>query len=74
MVELRRATALAVDRWEVGPVGEAVRVLAWLGPDKGRGSAEGLEAEDAARRLRRLVAAPQLPTWLTRQRGKAAYG
>lgn len=74
VVELRHAP-----RWQLTlgsrPAGEAVRALAWLGPDK---------AEEALKALKRkmppgvfgelVAAAPQLPTWLARSVGKAAYG
>lgn len=73
VVELRHAP-----RWQLTlgsrPAGEAVRALAWLGPDK---------AEEALKALKRkmppgvfgelVAAAPQLPTWLARSLGKAAY-
>lgn len=74
VVELRHAP-----RWQLTlggrPSGEAVRALAWLGPDK---------AEEALKTLKRkmppgvfgelVAAAPQLPTWLAQSVGKAAYG
>jgi hypothetical protein len=74
VVELRHAP-----RWQLTlgsrPAGEAVRALAWLGPDK---------AEEALKALKRkmppgvfgelVAAAPQFPTWLARSVGKAAYG
>lgn len=74
VVELRHAP-----RWQLTlgsrPAGEAVRALAWLGPEK---------AEEALMTLKRkmppgvfgelVAAAPQLPTWLARSVGKAAYG
>lgn len=74
IVELRHAP-----RWQLAlagrPAGEAVRALAWLGPEK---------AEGALRRLKRVMppghfgelvaAAPRFPTWLARSVGKVAYG
>ncbi|MCA3578496.1 MAG: hypothetical protein IOD08_14580, partial [Bradyrhizobium sp.] len=74
VVELRHAP-----RWQLAlanrPAGEAVRALAWLGPEK---------AETALKMLKRkmppgvfgelVAAAPQLPTWLAQSVGKAAYG
>jgi hypothetical protein len=73
VVELRHAP-----RWQLAlanrPAGEAVRALAWPGPDK---------AETALTALKRkmppgvfgelVVAAPQLLTWLARSVGKVAY-
>lgn len=74
VVELQHAP-----RWQLAlanrPAGEAVRALAWVGPEK---------AEAALRTLKRkmqpgvfeelVIAAPQLPTWLARSVGRVAYG
>lgn len=73
-VELRHAP-----RWQLTmphrTAGQAVRALAWLGPD---------HAESALRTLKKrlpdmafgelVAAAPQFPTWLARSVGKVAYG
>lgn len=73
VVELRHAP-----RWQLTlaarPAGEAVRALAWLGPE---------QAEPALKKLKRTLppstfeelvsAAPQLPTWLAQSVGKVAY-
>lgn len=73
VVELRHAP-----RWQLAlahrPAGEAVRALAWLGPEK---------AENALKTLKRdmppdvfgelLAVVPQLPTWLARSVGRIAY-
>ena len=52
VVELRHAP-----RWQLAPAnrpaGQAVRALACLGPEKGGCRAENIEAEDAARCVRR---------------------
>ena len=74
VVELRHAP-----RWQLAlanrPAGDAVRALAWLGPEK---------AETALRTLKRkmppasfdelVAAAPQFPTWLAQSVGRVAYG
>ena len=74
VVELRHAP-----RWQLTlgsrPAGEAVRALAWLGPDK---------AEEALKALKRkmppgvfgegVAVAPQFPTWLARVIGKLVHG
>lgn len=74
LVELRHAP-----RWQLTladrPAGQAVRALAWLGPE---------QAESALRTLKRklppaafgelVAAAPQFPTWLARSVGRAAHG
>ena len=74
VVELRHAP-----RWQLAlasrPTGEAVRALAWLGPE---------QAEPALKKLKRTLppttfeelvsAAPQFPTWLAQSVGKVACG
>jgi hypothetical protein len=74
VLELRHAP-----RWQLSmahePAGEAIRALAWLGPER---------AEAALVTLRRtlppavfgalVAAAPRLPNWLARSVGKAALG
>lgn len=74
VVELRHAP-----RWQLAlanrPAGDAVRALAWLGPEKAETALQDIEAKAAAQRLWRVVAAaPRLPTWLAQSVGKAAYG
>ncbi|MGT2441028.1 DUF6088 family protein (plasmid) [Bradyrhizobium betae] len=73
-VELRHAP-----RWQLAlahkPAGEAVRALAWLGPDKADAALETLKRKLPPTAFGELVAAaPQLPTWLARSVGKAAHG
>ena len=74
VVELRHAP-----RWQLAladkPAGEAVRALAWLGPE---------QAEPALKKLKRtlppsafeelVAAAAQFPTWLAQSVGKVAHG
>jgi hypothetical protein len=74
VVELRHAP-----RWQLAlanrPAGEAVRALAWLGPEKAEAALKTLKRKMPPRVFGELVAvAPQLPTWLARSVGKAAYG
>jgi len=74
VVELRHAP-----RWQLTlgkrPAGEAVRALAWLGPEKAEGALKTLKRKMPPSAFGELVAAaPQLPTWLARSVGKAAYG
>jgi hypothetical protein len=74
VVELRHAP-----RWQLAlanrPAGEAVRALAWLGPDKVDAALTTLKRKMPPGVFRELVAvAPQLPTWLAQCVGKAAYG
>ena len=74
VVELRHAP-----RWQLAlahrPAGEAVRALAWLGPEKAEAGAQDIEAQAAADAFEELVAAaPQLPTWLAQSVGKVAHG
>lgn len=73
VVELRHAP-----RWQLavahGPAGEAVRALAWLGPERAEVAARRLRLQLPASAFNELVSvAPQLPTWLARTVGKAAY-
>ena len=74
IVELRHAP-----RWQLAlanrPAGEAVRALAWLGPEKAEAALTTLKRKMSADAFSELVAAvPQLPTWLAQAIGKAAYG
>jgi hypothetical protein len=74
VVELRHAP-----RWQLAlanrQAGQAVRALAWLGPDKAEAALETLKQKMPPGAFGELVAAaPQLPTWLARSVGKAAYG
>ena len=74
VVELRHAP-----RWQLAlanrQAGEAVRALAWLGPEKAGAALETLKHKMPPGAFGELVAAaPQLPTWLARSVGKAAYG
>lgn len=73
-VELRHAP-----RWQLAlahrPAGEAVRALAWLGPEKAEAALKTLKRKLPPADFGELVAAtPQLPTWLARSVGKAAHG
>lgn len=74
VVELRHAP-----RWQLAlanrPAGEAVRALAWLGPEKAEAALLALKCKLPQTTFNELVAAaPQLPTWLARSVGKAAHG
>jgi len=74
VVELRHAP-----RWQLAmadrPAGEAVRALAWLGPEKAEAALETLKQTLPPAAFDELVAAaPQFPTWLARSVGKAAHG
>lgn len=74
VVELRHAP-----RWQLAlahrPAGEAVRALAWLGPEKAEAALKALKRKLPQTTFNELVAAaPQLPTWLARSVGKAAHG
>lgn len=74
VVELRHAP-----RWQLAlanrQAGEAVRALAWLGPEKAEAALVTLKRKMPPGAFGELVAAaPQLPTWLARSVGKAAYG
>lgn len=74
VVELRHAP-----RWQLAmahrPAGEAVRALAWLGPEKAETALKTLKRKLPPAAFNELVAAaPQLPTWLARSVGKAVQG
>ena len=74
VIELRHAP-----RWQLSlanrPAGEAVRALAWLGPEKAEEALKTLKRKMPAGAFGELVAvAPQLPNWLARSVGKTAYG
>jgi hypothetical protein len=74
VVELRHAP-----RWQLAlanrSAGEAVRALAWLGPEKAEAALLALKRKLPQTTFNELVAAaPQLPTWLARSLGKAAHG
>jgi hypothetical protein len=74
VVELRHAP-----RWQLAlahrPAGEAVRALAWLGPEQAEAALTTLKRKMPPGAFGELVAAaPQLPTWLAQSVGKAAYG
>jgi hypothetical protein len=74
VIELRHAP-----RWQLTlahrPTGEAVRALAWLGPEKAEAGLQALKRKLPAGAFAELLAAaPQLPTWLARSLGKTAYG
>lgn len=74
VVELRHAP-----RWQLAladrPAGEAIRALAWLGPEKAEAALRTLKRKMPSAAFGELVAAvPQLPTWLARSVGKVAYG
>jgi hypothetical protein len=74
VLELRHAP-----RWQLTlgnrPAGQAVRALAWLGPEKAEVALKTLKRKMPPGVFGELVAAaPQLPTWLARSVGKAAYG
>lgn len=74
VVELRHAP-----RWQLAlahkPAGEAVRALAWLGPEKVETALKTLKRKLPPAAFNELVAAaPRLPTWLARSVGKAAHG
>jgi len=73
-VELRHAP-----RWQLAmphrPAGQAVRALAWLGPEKAEAALKTLKRKLPPTAFSELVAAaPQLPTWLARSVGKVAHG
>lgn len=74
IVELRHAP-----RWQLAmphrPAGQAVRALAWLGPERAEAALQTLKRKLPPAAFSELVAAaPQLPTWLARSVGKAAHG
>lgn len=73
-VELRHAP-----RWQLAmphrPAGQAVRALAWLGPEKAEAALKTLKRTLPPAAFGELVAAaPRLPTWLARSVGKIAHG
>jgi hypothetical protein len=73
-VELRHAP-----RWQLAmahrPAGQAVRALAWLGPEKAESALQTLKRKLPPAAFGELVAAaPQLPTWLAHSVGKVAHG
>ena len=73
VIELRHAP-----RWQLvlahRPVGQAVRALAWLGPERADAALESLRKKLPSEAFNELVAAaPQFPTWLARSVGKVAY-
>jgi hypothetical protein len=74
IVELRHAP-----RWQLTmahrPAGQAVRALAWLGPERAESALQTLKRKLPPAAFSELVAAaPQLPTWLARSVGKVAHG
>lgn len=74
VVEFRHAP-----RWQLAlahkPAGQAVRALAWLGPEKAEPALQTIKRKLPAAAFRELVeAVPQLPTWLAQKVSKAAYG
>ena len=74
VVELRHAP-----RWQLAladrPAGQAVRALAWLGPEKAEAALKTLKRKLPSSTFGELVAAaPQLPSWLARSVGKVAHG
>lgn len=74
VVELRHAP-----RWQLAmphqPAGQALRALAWLGPENAEAALQTLKRKLPALAFGELVAAaPQLPTWLARSVGKFAHG
>ena len=72
-VEFQHAPAwqlLLADR----PAGEAVRALAWLGPDKAGMALETLKRKLGPSAFGELVSVgPRLPTWLARSVSQAAH-
>lgn len=74
IVELRHAP-----RWQLAmahrPAGQAVRALAWLGPERAESALQTLKRKLPPAAFSELVAAaPQLPTWLARSVSRVAYG
>lgn len=74
VIELRHAP-----RWQLAlagrPAGDAVRALAWLGPERAEAALKTLKQKMPPGTFGELVAAvPLLPTWLARSVGKAVYG
>ncbi|MGK2256857.1 MAG: hypothetical protein ACI8Y6_002180 [Brevundimonas sp.] len=72
-VEFKHAPAwqlLLADR----PAGEAVRALAWLGPEKAATALEALKRKLGPAAFGELVSVgPRLPTWLARSVSQAAH-
>lgn len=73
-IELRHAP-----RWQLalgqGSAGQAVRALAWLGPEQTESALQAIKQKLSPTAFNELVAAaPQFPTWLARSVGRAAYG
>ena len=73
-VELRHAP-----KWQLSlagkTAGQAVRALAWLGPEQAESALRTLKTKLPNAVLMELVmAAPQFPTWLARTVGKVAHG
>ncbi|OLP60158.1 hypothetical protein BJF93_14330 [Xaviernesmea oryzae] len=73
-VELRHAP-----RWQLAmahrPAGQAVRALAWLGPERAESALQTLKRKLPPAAFSDLVAAaPQLPIWLPRSVGKVGHG
>jgi hypothetical protein len=73
VVELRHAP-----RWQHDlahkPAGEAVRALAWVGPEKAEAALKTLKRKIPPSTFSKLVAAaPQLPAWLAGSVGRAAH-
>lgn len=74
IVELHHAP-----RWQLAmahrPAGQAVRALAWLGPERAESALQTLKRKLPPAAFGELAAAaPQLPTWLARSVGKVAHG
>lgn len=74
IVEFRHAP-----RWQLAladrPAGEAVRALAWLGPEQAEPALKKLKRTPPPNTFEEFVsAAPQFPAWLAQSVGKAAYG
>ena len=73
VVELRHAP-----RWQLAmaqsPAGQAVRALAWLGPEKAEAALRMLKGKLSPEAFSELVTAgPQLPTWLAYSVAKVAH-
>ncbi len=73
-VELRHAP-----RWQLAlanrPAGQAVRALAWLGPEQAESALKTLKRKLPNSAFGELVAAtPQFPTWLARTVSQVAHG
>lgn len=74
IIELRHAP-----RWQLTMphrlAGQAVRALAWLGPERAESALQSLKRKLPPAAFSELVAAaPQFPTWLARSVGKVAHG